>query len=460
MIRKINMKKTMKKTIKKNVNKKTKHKINKQDNTYIIVKCYFPGEDDLQYQYLEQILKKYNISSNHYINNIRKEDYKLLNIQHVKKCNDITKLKKININNNNDNNNINNNNKILNPSIIFFNITYINLNIRYYGIETLLSNVLTRDKINSIENKSNLYHSFNNYNKKLADKYLPLTFNINELEKYKFGKTIDNEKYYILKPVDSMGGVDIIYVSSIEEVQNAIEYYKTHKNYRNRIYGNNVITQEYITKPLLYYKTNYTNTNANKNANGDIKISLLGYKCHFRVPFVVSYIHKKINSFILEDGIRILTAKEPYNMELPFQKEVHDTHIKSSSGDFFLKNNSEDYKNLQITLSQRDEIINEFKKISKILEKMLQNDNNKWLYPEHKNAFHIFGIDFMIEDNREFDEKFDKEYNKELDNGKLNIKLIEVNNSPSFIFHNKSNTHTQSKLLFQELDKHIFSKIF
>ena len=57
--------------------------------------------------------------------------------------------------------------------------------------------------------------------------------------------------------------------------------------------------------------------------------------------------HKKIDSFILEDGIRILTAKEPYNMNLPFQKELHDTHIKSSGGDYFLKNDSEDYKNLQ-----------------------------------------------------------------------------------------------------------------
>ena len=70
-----------------------------------------------------------------------------------------------------------------------------------------------------------------------------------------------------------------------------------------------------------------------------------------------------------------------------------------------------------------------------------------------KNGFHIFGIDFMIEDNKEMD-------NKEMDNKKLYVKLIEINNSPSFIFHNKSNTHTQSKLLFQELDKHIFSKIF
>ena len=422
------------------ITKKTISKTNNKtyDKSHIIVKCYFPGEDDLQYQYLDQTLKKYNISSNQYINNVRKEDYKLLKNQSIKKCNDITKLKYIN-------------NKILNPVLIFFNITYINLNTRYYGIKTLLSNVLTRDKINSIENKSNLYYSFNNYNKTLANKYLPLTFNINEFDKYKFGdaKENTNTNYYILKPVDSMGGVGIIYISSMKELQNAVEYYKTHKNYRNRIYGNNVISQEYITKPLLYYKANNGNTIGDGNRDGN----MVGYKCHFRVPFVVSYINKKIDSFILEDGIRILTAKEPYNMDLPFQKELHDTHIKSSGGDYFLKNDSEDYKNLQITLHQRDEIINEFRKISKILENILKKDSNEFLYPEHKNGFHIFGIDFMIEDNKEMD-------NKEMDNKKLYVKLIEINNSPSFIFHNKSNTHTQSKLLFQELDKHIFSKIF
>jgi hypothetical protein len=229
-----------------------------------------------------------------------------------------------------------------------------------------------------------------------------------------------------------MGGVDIIYVSSLKDVDVAIEYYNTHKNYRHRTYGNNVIAQEYITKPLLYCKKD-------ENSN------TMQYKCHFRVPFIVSYINKKVDSFILEEGIRILTAKEPYNLNLPFHKEVHDTHIKSSGGDYFLK---EDYKNLNITITQCNSIIDEFRKISKILEKILKNNTHtKWLYPEHKNGFHIFGIDFMIEDNQQ------------LKSG-LDIKLIEVNNGPSFVFNNKYNSNKQSKILFQALNKHIFAKVF
>lgn len=399
--------------------KKTTKTATTYDNTYIIVKPYFPNEDtfNLPELELEQILKKYNFNSNKYIDNIRKDDYKLIRGNHIKKTIDIDKLNPIN----------KNVKSFIKPSLIFFNINYININTRFYGIKTLLSNVLVKEKIDIIENKSTLYYSFNNYNKNLANKYLPITFNINEIEKYKFGNT----NYYIIKPVDSMSGADILYASSMEEVKNAIEYYKTHKNYRNRLYGNNVIAQEYITKPLLYWE------------------NMLGYKCHFRVPFVVSYINKKIDSFILEDGIRILTAKEPYNMNLPFKKEIHDTHIKSSGDDYFL---NKDYKNLHITIKQRDAIIQEFKKISKILENIMRKDSNEWLYPEHKNGYKIFGIDFMIEDNRKL--------NAENLNNNLDIKLIEINYTPSFIFHNKSNTYTQSKVLFQELDKHVFSKVF
>jgi hypothetical protein len=140
-------------------------------------------------------------------------------------------------------------------------------------------------------------------------------------------------------------------------------------------------------------------------------------------------------------------------MGLPFRKDVHDSHFKSSGGDFLL---TKDYKNLHITHQQCDTIINQLKKISKILENILKTDNNKWLNSEHQNAFEILGIDFMIEDNR--NSKY-IHLNDNLNNN-LNIKLIEVNTVPGFSFNNKHNNHRFLKLLFQELDKHVFSKIF
>ena len=65
--------------------------------------------------------------------------------------------------------------------------------------------------------------------------------------------------------------------------------------------------------------------------------------------------------------------------------------------------------------------------------------------------FFKLGIDFMIEDNRDSE-------NMHLDDN-LDIKLIEVNTVPGFGFNNKHNDHRFLKSLFQELDKHIFSKI-
>lgn len=391
------------------------------DNTFINVYSYFPKEDDLKFGFLNNILKKYNITPNKYIETIRRNDEKLIRKARITDSSKITHLPKINV--------------IalkLNPAFIFFNQIYPNLNGRYYNIPARLTNLLNRDKINVIENKANLYRSFLEFNRILSRKYLPQTFNIKDINKYDF----TGERFYILKPVDSMGGVDIKYVSSIQDVKIAIEYYKTHRNYRNRFYGDNVIAQEYITKPLLYYKSPSGIVNHIDEFAGN------GYKCHFRVPCVVSYINNIPSSFILEEGIRVLTALEPYNMNLPFTKEIHDTHIKSSGGDYFLLT---DYKNLHITREKCDFIINEFRVVCGILEKILKKDNNKWLYAEHKNGFQIFGIDFMIEVN----------------NGSgLNIKLIEVNNSPSFVFHDSNNSSRQSELLFKMLDNKIFSKLF
>ena len=332
-----------KKYKKYNTKKQQSNLYNEYDNTYILVNSYFPDKDmeTLDYSYLETILKKYNLCSNRFIKDIIKNDYKLLKAKHITNSIDITSQ------------NITNINKYkhkIKPSLIFFNINYVKLNIRYYGISTVLLNYLSADKLYLIKNKSNLYNNFIKYNTHLANKYLPYTFNINEIEKYKFSNNDNNHRFYILKPVDSSQGIDIIYVSSMKDVEAAIEYYNTHKNYKNIKYGNNVIAQEYIMKPLLYSKK-IDNVN-----------DTMGYKCHFRVPFVVSYINKKVDSFIVEDGIRILTAKEPYNLNLPFQKEGHDTHIKSSGGDFFLR---KDYKNLNITITQCNSIIVEFIRIRK-----------------------------------------------------------------------------------------------
>ena len=426
------MKRTTKKINQETKKYKTKHHKNVKntnllyDNNYIIVKPYFPDKDKIRFNF-EPIFKKYNLSSYKYIDNVITEDYKLLKTLHIT---DSTHIKQSTLNPLNPINKQN-----LKPLILFYDIMYRNLNPRYFGINALLSNHLHKKKIDVIENKTKLYIGFKNYNEKLSIKYLPQTFNITEFEKYKFEAT--DKKIYILKPVVSYGGIDIIYVSSKEDLENAIEYYNTHFDFRKMYYGSNVIAQEYIIKPLLFYKS------SNKDNTRDNTRDIQGYKCHFRANYSYSYIRGKSNNILLND-IMICTAKEPYSTDVPFRKEVHDTHFKTTGGDFFLEKN---YKQLHITITQRDYIIREFNKIANILENIMKRDTIEWLHPEHQNAFEILGIDFMVEDNRN------------AVNHSLNVKLIEVNSIPGFGFIHNKNQKNSEQLIYKQLEKQVFSKI-
>jgi hypothetical protein len=50
--------------------------------------------------------------------------------------------------------------------------------------------------------------------------------------------------------------------------------------------------------------------------------------------YIVSYIKGVVNSFLCDIG-KILTAKAKFNVKLPFSKDVHDTHFKSTDADYF-----------------------------------------------------------------------------------------------------------------------------
>ena len=418
---------TMKRTTK--THKLKRHKTFKNtnllyDNNYIIVKPYFPDKDDIYFNF-EPIFKKYNLSSYKYIDNVIKEDYKLLKSKNII---DSTHIKQSTLKSLNPINKQN-----LKPLILFYDIMYRNLNPRYFGIKALLSNHLNKKKVDVIEDKTKLYIGFKNYNEKLSVKYLPQTFNITEFEKYKFGTT--DKKYYILKPVVSYGGFDIIYVESKEDLENAIEYYNTHFDFRKKYYGSNVVAQEYIIKPLLFYKSKSNDKSNTRDT--------LGYKCHFRANYSYSYIKGKPNTVLLND-IKIYIAKEPYSTDVPFRKEVHDSHLKSTDDDFFLEKN---YEQLHITIIQRDYIIREFNKIANILENIMKRDTIEWLHPEHQNGFEMLGIDFMVEDNR-------------LLNHSLDVKLIEVNTVPGFSFIHKQNKYYNTQLIYKQLEKQVFSKLF
>ena len=77
----------------------------------------------------------------------------------------------------------------------------------------------------------------------------------------------------------------------------------------------------------------------------------------------------------------------------------------------------------------------------------MKRDSIEWLHPEHQNGFEMLGIDFMVEDNR-------------LLNHSLDVKLIEVNSVPGFGFIHKKNKYYNQKLIYNQLEKQVFSKLF
>lgn len=89
----------------------------------------------------------------------------------------------------------------------------------------------------------------------------------------------------------------------------------------------------------------------------------------------------------------------------------------------------------------------DFSKVCKILFTYLEqsNTNVKQLYPEHKNGFTVLGLDFMVVDNK--------------NTNSLDVKLIECNNNPSFVYFEDKNTDKVSKAYFEWIGKNVFAKL-
>ena len=388
----------------KQTNKKSSNRVNKY---FIISECYNQKYNYLLTDTLKKFFKGYNLVE---CSDIRNYDMKLLrqrkiDINKDSNCYNLVKLTK--------------SSKLpeyitknkyefiwINP-IEKVNDTRINM------IRTKYKNLINEDKINCIDDKSILYKNMMLECKNIANKHLALTFAINDYSKYIF----DGVQYYILRPVDSFAGKDIIYISSRKELDDAIKYYNTTKNYRGKIYGNNVIASKYIINPLLFR----------------------GYKFHLRMYYLISYIDNIFNSFFLEEG-DILTAEKPYTTDKPFLKEVHDTHQTSSDDDYFFPKDL--ISGNGISSKSVEDLIKQMRDIMKCVSRIIKKDNSKWLYPEQDNGFIIMGADFMI------------------DATTGNIILIEVNYKPGFGYNKRKNDIEFSNHFFNWINETILEPTY
>jgi hypothetical protein len=343
-------------------------KTNKSSKTYIIVKCLYNIKKNinyniyLNYNALEKHLNKLGIQEHTAKRIIDKLDYAYLKqnkIPIIKYCEEKLHL----------------------PSIAKLNLKYcdfmwIDLNLpffnRYYNVKKYLINMINKDKLNLIYDKSELYNNFKIQSPDTVNLYMAYTFNILEKDNYK----LDGKNYYILRPIDSSGGSDIIYISTLEELKNALEYYKSKRNFKNIIYGSNVIASKYIINPYLFK----------------------GKKFHIRIHYMISYIEGVFNSFLLDNG-QIITSKYLYDIDKPFTKDKHDTHFKTTDDDYNYPQDLEKYDNIKENKTKID--IKQFHKylrtICKTLSQILFSDKKPYTYDTEKNGFKLFGIDIMID---------------------------------------------------------------
>jgi hypothetical protein len=161
----------------------------------------------------------------------------------------------------------------------------------------------------------------------------------------------------------------------ISELLKTIEYFsifnKFYKVNRGFLYNTRVLASEYIMNTLLY-----------KNK-----------KFHLRMYYMISIINGTINSFVLDYG-KILTAAKVFNTKMPFTKDVHDTHIKSTKADIFFPDEFTD-SNLSVKGIDMMDILSQIRLILSNVSILIVNQNTKILYDNHKNGYNLFGVDLI-----------------------------------------------------------------
>jgi hypothetical protein len=207
------------------------------------------------------------------------------------------------------------------------------------------------------------------------DIYMPIQYDINDITKSIFDNNI-----WIAKPVDSFSGKGIEVFTNYDEML-------SFKKVQTRKY----IVSEYITNPLL----------------------LSEHKFHFRVPLL----YYKGKSWIAKN-IFMYTAKNKYEKNDWTNKDIHDTHLKSSiSGnlqfprDIALITTSNKRKTIRIIKSG---IYN----IARAVTKTINNYDVK-CWSNSKNCFEILGLDVIFDDN-------------------LNPWLLEINSDAGFRVEDRS----------------------
>jgi hypothetical protein len=313
---------------------------------------------------------------------------------------------------------------LVKADVIFYHINSNLLDKPFYKYSKFLTNTINLDF--SMLDKGMLYINIIKYNsrRKLNLNNFIKIFALSNNNKFKFPGN------YILRPINGFGGSGILYVHNLDDLTKAIKYYNTHKDVNNHPYSLQEITVSRIITDLLLFK---------------------GRKFHLRMYYIVAILEGEISCFLLDKG-KILTAKDPYNLEVPFSKGVHDTHLDSTDADYFFPNDltpenihtgqtgkDNDNHNLKnIILEGIREIA---KGISNIVFGSSNGKPNSLLFEHQQNGYYIYGLDILVRDN-------------------LELVLVECNNNTGFECHTLEKKKMLSEIIYQWINEIILEPLF
>ena len=250
---------------------------------------------------------------------------------------------------------------------------------QYYNTKCFIMNILSDEK-HIIANKYQLYINFKKYYPIKCKQYMATSWNfitfINDVDNI---NDIENN-VYIVRPVGvgAFSGKDIVIVNNNKTIQIAKKLIGRYEN---------IIISKYVNNPMLYNER----------------------KFHLRTYFLVSIINGHYKTYFYE-FYELFTAEKPYNNNDYTDKDVHDTHFKSTPIDILCPYDLEqvvrDTFNKHIYPKMKDCMIY----ISKLME------HNTHPYEQAENAFEIFGCDFLVKDN-------------------YDVILMEINDKTGFTMH-------------------------
>jgi hypothetical protein len=313
---------------------------------------------------------------------------------------------------------------IVGADVFFYDTNSILLDKPFYNYPKFLCNSINLDY--SILDKNMLYNNILKYNSsktsiQINKNHFIEIFLLTNTKKFHFPGN------YILRPVFGYGGRDIFYVHNEKDLEKAKQYYNTHKDFRNRLYLQEEITVAKIITDLLLFK---------------------GRKFHLRMYYMVAVLEGNISYFLLDVG-KIITAKKEYNLNLPFSKDVHDTHLGSTDADYFfpqhltLENISLETQNsleyIQKTILEG--ITQIAKCISNIVNSIYGDKPKSLLFENQKNGYYIYGLDILVRNN-------------------LEPVLVECNNQTGFSFYSIESKKELSETVYGWINETILEPLF